>query len=306
MKALFGYTLLFLLIAAILLGAFIAWNVLENRTFEETFYTLETEKVNKPVRVAVISDLHQLSFGKDNELLLRRLSLLKPDIIAVAGDLVNRKNTDAGFALNICKKLVEIAPVYYGMGNHENCYLYGDDLGKQFLKAKLPDQMNGHSDFSGLERNTFLQDLSELGVQVVHNSKVLAEVNGQTIEIGGISTDESSFWDFSGKFIYNWAEDGSGSFKLLICHRPNVVMKYIPDYPFDLVLSGHLHGGGVRIPGVGGVYGADMGFFPDYTGGLYRSGSLTMIVSRGFAGKDFIPRILNKPELVIVDITPDR
>lgn len=290
------------LLATVAVGTFVGWNVVRNRSFEETFYSISTPKLQTSVRVVMISDLHQLKFGEDNETLCSRVAALEPDFIVVAGDLLERRSPDPAFVVGFCRKLVGIAPVYFGLGNHENHYVYGNDLVLGFLKWK-PELVPGTMvDLHSIEINPLLEELSSIGVHVLQNSMETIEINGEQIEIGGISTNVNSFWDYSGQFIWYWAENGSGNFKLLICHRPEIVMQYIPDYPFDLVLAGHLHGGGWRLPGVGGLFGSERELFPKYDAGQYQSGDLTMIVGRGFAGSGFIPRILNKPELVIVDI----
>ena len=88
----------------------------------------------------------------------------------------------------------------------------------------------------------------------------------------------------------------------MISHRPEPAAEYILGEPVDLVVSGHNHGGIIRIPGKGGVFSADGGFFPEYTGGMTKQGEMTMIVGRGLGGHGMLPRIFNPPELVIIDI----
>ncbi len=293
-----------ILLALVLLGAaFIGWNIYQNQSFEETFYALYSDKINGHIRMAVLSDLHQLNFGEDNAVLLERLQALQPDAILLAGDIINKHDPDVEFVLSLCERLQKIAPVYYGFGNHENEVAYGNDLTKVFLLQKPELTPGTMVDLTLIEQNHHLMEgLRTMGVTILQNEAVTVAFEGGTVEIGGISTGIDSFWDYSGQFVYQYAMEDSGNFKLLISHRPEVVMHYIPDYPFDLVLSGHLHGGLVRIPGKGGLYSTYDGFFPEYDAGLYESGDMKMIVSRGFAGVRWIPRIFNKPELVVVDI----
>ncbi len=296
--------LLSILLALLLLfAAFVGWNIYQNQSFEETFYALYSDKVNGHIRMVVLSDLHQLSFGKDNAVLMERVQALQPDAVLIAGDIIEKRDPDIDFVLSLCERLQNIAPVYYGFGNHENDVVYGSDLTKSFLQQK-PELVPGSLvDLSLIEQDRrLIEGLRALGVTVLQNGAVTAEFEGGTVEIGGISTGLDGFWDYSGQFVYQYAMQDTGNFKVLISHRSDVIMKYIPDYPIDLVLSGHLHGCVVRVPGKGGLYSPDQGLFPDYEAGLYESGDMTMIVSRGFAGIPCVPRILNKPEMVVVDI----
>lgn len=292
-----------LLYTGILAGAFAAWVIWSNHTFEETFYTLYSVKIETPVRMVLLTDLHQKSFGKDNETLIARIARLEPDLILVSGDVVNKDKPDLDYAVGLCEKLTEIAPVYYGLGNHENEVIYGADLNKDYLEAAA-DQLGDHpEDLTPLIRNGELLDrLEAAGVCVVQNQSVMAEIKDNQIEIGGISTNISSFWPYSGQFVYRFAKEDTQPFKVLISHRPEPVAQYIMGYPIDLVVSGHNHGGIVRIPGKGGLFSVDQGFFPEYDAGLREQEGMTMVIGRGLGGHGVIPRVFNRPELVIIDI----
>ncbi|MFQ8733842.1 MAG: hypothetical protein ACLSAC_27290 [Enterocloster bolteae] len=91
-------------------------------------------------------------------------------------------------------------------------------------------------------------------------------------------------------------------FKLLLVHYPEYFLDGIEDLPIDLALCGHAHGGIIRIPFVGGVYAGEQGFFPELTEGMHELGNSTVIVSRGLGNSHKIPRINNKPELVVIDV----
>lgn len=295
----------FLVLLALVLvaAAFVGFNIYQNQTFEETFYTLYADTIQDHVRLVVISDLHQLQFGPENAELISRVEALEPHAIIIAGDVIEKTDPDVDMVLRLCEHLQAIAPVYYGFGNHENHVVYGNDLTKRFLDAKREITPKTLVDFTPLEQNSRLTEgLKALGVTVLQNSAVTAELNGSMIDIGGVSTGLDGFWDYSGQFVYSFTQQTPDHYKLLICHRPEVVMQYLKDESIDLALCGHLHGGCIRIPGKGGLYASDQGLFPDYDAGLYERGMLNMIVSRGFAGIRWIPRILNKPELVVVDL----
>lgn len=288
------------LVALSVLAVWIYWS---NCTFEETFYTLYSSKIDAPVRAILLADLHQAEFGKDNDLLVSRIEELRPDIILIAGDIVTAEEEDIDYAVDLCERLTQIAPVYFGLGNHENKVIYGNDLDMSFLEANK-EQLGDHpEDFSGLVKDdTLLAGLKNAGVTILQNEAVSVTVNENQIEIGGISTNLSSFWPYSGQFVYNFVEDEPQKFKIMISHRPEPVMDYIAGYDLDLVVSGHTHGGIIRIPGKGGLLSADGGFFPQYDAGMLERGAMTVIISRGLGGHGMIPRVFNQPELVIIDI----
>lgn len=292
-----------LFLMAFFLAAMILLIIRSNRTFTERFYTLYSHKIEESVRAVLISDLHQVSFGKENEELLSRVKELSPDIILLAGDIIHRENTDLEYVIHLCEGLMQIAPVYYGMGNHENEVLYGSDLNIEVLEAAGNLPADDPEDFTPLIQKTdFVNRLEETGVTILQNRSVEVEINGNRMEIGGISTDVSSFWPYSGRFITDFSTKERNIFKLLISHRPEPVAKYIPDYSIDLTVSGHNHGGLIRIPGKGGLISADEGWFPTCDGGKREYENMTMIISRGFTGYGLLPRINNPPELVIIDI----
>lgn len=289
----------FVIVAAAVSG----WIIWSNSDFEETFYTMESYKIEEPVRVILLTDLHQKSFGDGNERLLARISALKPDAVLIAGDMVNRKDTEWDPLLELCEALVEIAPVYYGLGNHENEALYGDDLSLDFLERSKALLDGSQEDFKPLLQNTRAwDDLVQTGVHLLQNESVTADLNGNTVEIGGLSTNVSSFWPYSGQFITKFAEENTETLKILICHRPEPVVEYIPDTSIDLVVSGHNHGGLIRIPGKGGLISASRELFPEYDAGWFEFDHMSLLISRGLGSHGIVPRVFNPPELVILDI----
>jgi len=287
----------------IVTGAVALWIVHSNRTFGETFYSMESCQITEPVRVILLADLHQNSFGPGNERLLARVRALKPDAVLIAGDVVNERGTDWSYAAELCRGLAGIAPVYYGMGNHENEALYGGDLNKEFLEESGHRLGENREDFTPL-----LQDgqvwsaLEKTGAQLLQNESVTVKLNGNTVIIGGLSTNNSSFWPYSGQFITQFTEEDTEAFKILISHRPEPVAEYLSDERIDLVVSGHNHGGIIRIPGIGGLVSRAEGLFPKYDAGWFEFDSMTLLISRGLGGHGLVPRVFNPPELVVIDI----
>ena len=294
-------TIIFSIAAVIAVIA--GWIMWSNSTFEETFYTMNSPKIDEPVRLIVLSDPHQAEFGPGNEDLISRIAELKPDALLLAGDVVNKTDTDWDYAVHLCSELSNIAPVYYGMGNHENEALYGKDLNREFLDEKTDLLGDTPEDFTPLLQNPEAwKALENTGAQLLQNSSITVDIRGNAFHIGGIGTNINSFWPYSGQFVYYFATEDTSAFKVLISHRPEQIMKYIPDYAIDLVVSGHNHGGVIRIPGVGGLISGEMELFPTYVEGMFTSGKLSLLISRGLGGHGAIPRIFNKPELVVLDI----
>lgn len=289
--------------ALVVIVVIAVWIVRSNSRFEETFYTIESYKIEEPVRVILLADLHQGSFGKNNETLIARVQALKPDIIVLAGDMVNKKNPAWDNIIRLCAALAELAPVYYGLGNHENEALYGEDLNKAFLDPYADVLGDPPEELKVLLQNAGVWDqLEAAGVRLLQNEAETVQIKGNTIHIGGISTNVSSFWPYSGQFITDFMERDPEELHILISHRPEVAVEYLSGTAIDLVLSGHNHGGVIRIPGLGGLASEAEGLFPTYDGGWYDLDGTALLVSRGLGGHGLVPRVFNPPELVIVDL----
>ncbi len=263
-----------LLAAAVLLAGG-GW--LASEELEVTFYHLYSPKIasGENIRVAVLSDLHEREFGPDNRELVERITALKPDLIAVAGDMMNAKNGNPDVILRLCEKLVKLAPVYYCPGNHESSLMYGQG--------------------SPIE-----SQLLDLGVHVLVNRAEETTIHRTTLLIGGIPASPEDYAAFGAGFFQEYEK--SGAFKLLIAHYPGLYYEALADGAVDLGICGHYHGGQVRLPLLGGLYHNDTGLFPKYSGGLYRLANGTLFVSRGMGGHNGLPRINNRPELAVIDI----
>lgn len=244
---------------------------------ETTFYHLCSHKVTagENIRVAVLSDLHNREFGPGNAELLDRIAALKPDLIAVAGDMVNADGENLDIILSLCQSLMEIAPVYYSPGNHESNLMYEKG-----------------SPLEGL--------LLEQGVRVLVNRAEEVTIHRTPLLIGGLTTSTEGYEEYGAAFFEEYEK--SGAFKLLIAHYPSLYYEFLADGAVDLGICGHYHGGLVRLPIVGGLYHGDTGFFPQYSGGMYSLPNSTIFVSRGMGGHNGLPRVNNRPELAVIDI----
>ena len=272
-----------LYVAAICLVVISAWIVLGNTNLEITEYYVTSARIPDSFdcfEIAQISDLHNAEFGDENKDLLVLLSQIKPDVIALTGDLIDSRHTDIDIALDFAGKAVHIAPVYFVTGNHE---------------ARVP------------EYGELKTGLVDLGVTVLENQKVQISKDGESITLMGIQ-DPSFRTDYlfgdtesvSRQAITSLQNESDG-FTVLLSHRPELFDLYV-DTGVDLVFSGHAHGGQFRLPFVGGLVAPNQGFFPKYDAGQFTEENTTMIVSRG-VGNSIIPfRINNPPELVVVEL----
>lgn len=290
-----------LIVLAVCVGGVYLWSWCEGGTIDLSYYTVHSEKVEGAVRVVLLTDLHQKIFGKDNQKLFDRIGELSPDIIFIAGDVINSDNADIDYAVNLCDRLQKIAPVYYGMGNHENRVVYGMDLTKKNLDAAGGVDASG--DFSALVKDNRLFDgLKATGATVLQNSSAIVEINGNSIAIGGISTDRDASWPYSGGFLMDFMTENAERCEILLSHFPSPAHA-LADSGIDLILSGHNHGGVIRLPGIGGLYADGEGLFPEDDAGMSTIGTSTLIISRGIGSHGWIPRLFNPPELVVIDIS---
>ncbi len=263
----------------VILGLGFGYNCWMNAMFVTNFYTVESDKVTKSVRIVELSDLHLSEFGQDNEKLVQRIRGLAPDIIAVAGDMNIDENEDYSIVTTLMEQLVKIAPVYYAPGNHEWASIYA------FHYTDLPD------------------DLEALGVHWMNQTYEDIEVNGNTIRIGGFFEWPRTELEREGsKKVADALNDNKDAYNVLICHCPEVLKTSLRKDKFDLVLSGHAHGGQVRLPFTDGLWSTSQGFLPKYTSGVRKMGKSKVVISRGLGDSEPWPRINNQPELVVVDI----
>lgn len=233
--------------------------------------------------IAQVSDLHNAEFGGGNRELLAILEEAEPDLIAITGDLIDSRRTDPAPALAFLEGAVELAPVCYVTGNHEfRAYDAYQDLKSQ---------------------------MEELGVIVLENEAVVLEavplrVIGLDDPSFGVRSDPSATPEqiLQGALTALAPQAGEEDLRtVLLAHRPEYVELYA-QHGADLVLSGHAHGGQVRLPGVGGLYAPGQGFLPAYTSGLYQIGETSLVVSRGLGNSLFPLRVNNRPEVVLVKL----
>lgn len=241
-------------------------------------YTLESDKVTKTVRLAVLTDFHGCDYGPDGADLVQAVSALQPDAILLAGDMFSADG-DPEAELRMFRQLDSIAFTYYVTGNHE------------YWEYSVPQ---------------LLACIADTGVTVLEQNCVSLVVDGQRINICGIP-DPYAYVDTQMALNRAVEDIDHPAFTVLMAHRPELIEKYAAMNAFDLVVSGHAHGGQIRIPFlVNGLYAPNQGWLPKYAGGRYDVDSTTLIVSRGLSTQRQmgVSRIFNRPELVMIEICP--
>lgn len=269
-------------ILAILFSVLVLWTIWGNVTVGVTHYSVTNKQLPDSFdgfKIAVVSDLHNARFGRDNSQIVRKIEEEHPDIIAITGDLVDANRTDMETAIALVHKLMQLAPCYYVTGNHEAW------IGKQF---------------SVLEEMLLAEN-----VQILHDEVIRLERDGQTIQLAGL--DDPDFTERDTVVQQSLLQTKlnqmnlSKEYCILLSHRPETFEAYVEEN-IDLVLSGHAHGGQFRLPFIGGIVAPDQGLFPKYTAGEYIRNNTTMIVSRG-VGNSIIPvRFNNRPEIVVIEL----
>lgn len=249
-------------------------------------YTVKTDVFNKEssIRILVIADLHNNVFGSGQQSLIQKVKRQNPDLILLAGDITDDKIKKDGTRL-LLTEICKTAPVYYVEGNHE-----GFDI----------------------DVETVYEQIRSYGATVLSDSYERIIINGNEIIIAGVRdpynpryTDPHYIQGKVMEDIFGSLDAADGVYKILLAHRPEFIDNDYSKYPFDLVVSGHTHGGQVRIPFIlNGIYVPGQGWFPKYAGGRYDHDGLVHIISRGLAtGYSKVPRIFNPPELVVINIT---
>lgn len=243
-------------------------------------YTVASPKLTAEVRLAVVTDFHSSDNADD---VVAMVASCAPDAVLLVGDMFDDDiaNRPTERTLSLMRQLSAQYPCYYVSGNHEA--------------------------WTG-EMDALYQQTEEAGVTVLRMSSGVLTVRGQRIALCGIPDPYEMV--FSGapdteEQLRQALEDvDSADFTVLLAHRPELLAKYA-QFPLDLVVSGHAHGGQVRIPGVlNGLYAPNQGWFPKLAGGVYTQDGTTLIVSRGLAVRTRLPRIFNRPEVVLVRCLP--
>ena len=281
-------TVLLLLSLLVLVSFFVGSETLASRALITTTYQIPAP-ITEELRLVQLTDLHNTEFGDENCDLIMLVADQKPDLILITGDMLNRDEEDVSVITALLPRLADIAPVYYGLGNHEVSWekTFGRDITKVLENA---------------------------GAAVLEAEYIDLEFKGQQIRLGGLmayyrqpgimrttqGANERQF-RFAAEF------EDTDRYKILLNHIPTpwVDWGYNNLYPVNLVLSGHYHGGMIYFPLLErGLYAPYVGWFPENVRGVFEGEKATCVLSAGLGSEYPLPRIHNNPEIVVVDLIP--
>ncbi len=226
------------------------------------------------LRIAQISDLHGMEFGTDNSRLLEQVADFAPDLIAVTGDLIDEEDT-MELVPHLAAALADIAPTYYVTGNHE---------------------------WARGEVSELIAALESAGVVCLQNQSVILERSGDRLALCGVHDPNGYADQKTPEELMTELTGAKGElFTLLLAHRNTLFPRYAAA-GYDFVLSGHGHGGLIRLPFTDGLVGTNMDLFPTYTNGEYTSGDSTLFVSRGLGNNPKMFRLFNRPDLPLITL----
>ncbi|MCM1054206.1 MAG: metallophosphoesterase [Bacteroides sp.] len=268
------HVIIALSLAAAIFTPLLIW---DNLRIETVCYDIRDKNIPEGFdgfRIVQVSDLHNNLFGEDQHRLIEAIKRESPDMIAITGDLIDSEEMSNSEAF--IHEAVKIAPCYYVNGNHER--------------------------WTGLYESRIKPMLLENGVYVLDNEKTYIERGGARLPVLGVS--DRSYGDLERSAVLNELTENEG-FTLLLSHRPEQLELYA-ESGASLVLTGHAHGGQVRIPFTRqGLYAPNQGIFPKYTEGVFKKSGTKMIVSRGLGNQVLIPRVNNCPQLVSVTLNTE-
>ena len=263
----------------------------ETHTFRVRKYKVKTKKnicIQNCVKVIFLSDLHNCVYGNKNDKLYKAIQAEMPDMILIGGDmLVAKEGSSVQEALEFVKKLPHICQVYYTNGNHEQ-------------------RMKENTDIYGDTYERYKAKLENCGVCFLENKAENIEKNGMKFSIYGLELDSSvnrkfKKADVTEKTVEEKIGKKGKDYSILMAHNPAYMDAY-KKWGADLILSGHLHGGLVRCPGIGAVVTPQGFLFPKYSGEMRREGEQTIVVSRGLGSHTINIRLFNMPEVIAIEV----
>lgn len=286
MQTIFGTAIL---IAAILGAALLAVGLIDGNRFVTVREEFVLPGLSKECRFVLISDLHNKVYGDRNDKVIAKVQKINPDFIILAGDLVTSQvSEDMTPGIELVNALSKKYMIYYGLGNHES------------KMQREPGRFGGKFD-------TLMRAVSGQNVRVLQNESVnLPEYN---IRLTGLDLDLDYFAHFKirklrdGYLQETLPEYDETKCNLLIAHNPD----YFEDYArwgAQLVLSGHVHGGIMRLPFLGGVIAPSYKLFPKYDGGVFQRGKSLMLLGRGMGSHTIPLRFFNPAQLYEVVLKP--
>jgi hypothetical protein len=287
-----GLVKILIIVVLLIIVILLVVGVIDGNRFVVVNNTFEMPKLKKSCRFVLISDLHNKVYGNNNDKVIEAVDRAKPDFILLAGDLVTSKvEEDMLPGIELVNELSKRYKIYYGLGNHESKM---KSLGEKF-----------NNKYEKLRRA-----IDNKNVFVLENaSQYIPEYN---INVTGLELDLKYYAHFRiRKMKEGYLENllpacDTSKCNILIAHNPSYFNEYAA-WGADMVVSGHVHGGIMRLPILGGVIAPSYMLFPKYDGGVFRSGASTegvstMLLSRGMGSHTFKLRFFNPAELHVIDL----
>lgn len=294
----------FFVVLLVVVGLIVGNHLANQKIFITTYEVIDEDipQVFDGYRIVQVTDVHSIRSMEQSDLLYEKVVGERPDAIVITGDLIDsnyyteennalkagKSNKMAGQdTLDFVKRLTDDYPVYFVYGNHEMILL--DDV----------------------KNNPFKKAMEEIGVVFLNNTGVKITKDDESIYMFGIQDPATLYKDTDYDEYNNHCERINAMmekvmalkeeelYTVVLSHRPEYFDEYTK-YDADLFLTGHAHGGQVRLPIVGGLYAPGQGLFPKYTNGLILEGDTTMIIGRGIGNAVVVPRIFNPPEINVV------
>lgn len=283
-KILFIFIIVIFVITAFMLGDL--W-ISSNYIVIRSFTTVISKENGKTIRAVIISDLHDHEFGSNNKNLVDKIVEIDPDVIFMDGDMLNENSEDSSVPCDLIEQVKDVAPVYYALGNHENAYI-----------------SNGHPEL--------ISQLEESGAAVLDKIYVDIDVDGTQIRVGGmyeyafgLNGNSEAMAASADRIAFLQDFQNTDRLKIMMSHRPDsfIFGDASKVWDVDIVISGHDHGGQVVLPFLGGVFGGDQGYFPEYVHGLYEKDNFQIFITSGLgSNKQKLPRFNNPPEIAVLNI----
>lgn len=262
----------------------------DNNVLQVTRYKIKSDKIPANFhgfKILQLSDLHNKSFGKNNSALLEKIGRENPNIVVMTGDMINAKNPEIKVFLDMAKAISKEYDTYYIVGNHE---------------LAIPEEV----------LKKMISELTTFGVNVLNNEHVVLKKGKEYINLYGFwsyllyNTDTNSEHSSNGIFGFEQINGTLGkiddkAYNILLTHNPLNFQTYA-DWGADLTLAGHVHGGVIRIPFLGGLLSPEVKLFPKYDSGVYYMNKKELIVNRGLGNSSSIIRVLNRPEISIITL----
>ena len=277
----------------VLVICFVLYNLFENKNLATTNYLIEQSQVPEEfsgMRFVCLSDLHLNQFGKGNKKLIKQIHACNPDAILIAGDMITISRVkNAKVAMDLLQELSKDYVIYYAPGNHEYRWeSYPKYDNQSFIEYK--------------------KRLENSGIQYLNNSDVTIKKGNALLQIVGLNLN-MDYYNKGGKpkqltkdtlqsLIHH---KDSKAYTILLAHVPDYFEQYV-EWGAELVLSGHNHGGMIRLGKLGGVISPRYELFPKYDSGVYKKNGSVMLLSRGLGTHTIPIRMFNRPELICFQI----